>query len=51
MLQEVPFGCMLFNYISFKYFKLFKGAMRPRYTYVCGFKGIGLWYERYRFMV
>ena len=35
--SEKPFGCMLFNYFNiFKSFKCFKGAMRPRHTYVCG---------------
>ena len=37
---ERRFGCMSFNYFNiFKSFKCFKGAMRPRHTYVCGFKG------------
>ena len=49
---NMPFAPMLFNYFNiFKSFKCFKGAINPRHTYVCGFKGIGLWYERYRFMV
>ena len=39
--QKFPFGCMLFNY--FNTFKCFKGAMRPRHTYVFGFKGKCLW--------
>ncbi len=44
MLQEVPFGCMLFNnFNTFNTFNMFKGAIRPRHTYVFGFKGIGLW--------
>ena len=44
--SENPFACMLFNYFNiFKYFKCFKGATKPRHTYVCGFKHDSLWDE------
>ena len=40
-------GCMLFNNFNiFNTFKCFKGATRPRHTYVCGFKGDSLQDER-----
>ena len=31
------------------YFNMFKGAMRPRHTYVCGFKHVGLQEKTCRF--
>ena len=37
----------ILNYINFK---CFKGTMRPRHIYVCGFKGGRLWDERWTFM-
>ena len=43
-------ACCLTILIFLSTFKCFKGAMRPRHTYVCGFKGVGLWGERCRFM-
>ena len=43
--------CCLNVLIILNSFKCFKGAINPHHTYIPGFKGIGLWYERYRFMV
>ena len=40
---------MLFNDFNIYCFKCFKGAMRPRHTYVFGFKGIRLQEKRHTF--
>ena len=36
-------ACCLTILIMYSFKIMFKGAMRPRHTYVCGFKGIGLY--------
>ena len=42
-------ACCLTILILLICFNMFKGAMRPRHTYVCGFKGDSLQDERCRF--
>ena len=38
-----PFDCNCCLNILIYMFNMFKGAARPRHTYVCGFKGECLW--------